>query len=380
MKQVTQIGYGIVSPIGMTAEETFSRLLGGESALRRWEGIMDIPEPFTASLLDENALAPEYGRLGLGPGYTLFEKRAILSAEMAIEKSGIDPSSDRVQFIVSTTKGNAELLDSRTRGNFPPERELPGAAARTIAGYFGNKRSPIVVSNACISGLSAQICGMRQLLSGCCDYVVIIGADVQSRFIISGFQSFKALSPEPCRPFDAARNGLNAGEASATIIYGLKEPAPDEWVLVRGAIRNDANHISGPSRTGEGSFRALDALGLDSASLAFVNVHGTATVYNDEMESIALDRAGLTGVPVNGLKGVFGHTMGAAGVLEVILSMMAADRGLILPMRGYSESGVSRPQNISAELRHTDLTSFVKLLSGFGGCNAAALFKKGGEA
>ena len=111
-----------------------------------------------------------------------------------------------------------------------------------------------------------------------------------------------------------------------------------------------------------------------------MNVHGTSTLYNDEMEAIAIDRAGLLNVPVNALKGTFGHTMGAAGILESILSMHAVDAGLVLPTRGFSERGVSRPVRVSAAAGQTDKRAFVKLLSGFGGVNGALLFRKGGAA
>ena len=96
------------------------------------------------------------------------------------------------------------------------------------------------------------------------------------------------------------------------------------------------------------------------------------------MESIALDRALLAQVPINGLKGYYGHTMGAAGVLETIISMRAVDDGVVLPTKGYSSLGVSRNINVSSRLRTTAARSFVKLLSGFGGCNAALLMTKGG--
>lgn len=150
-------------------------------------------------------------------------------------------------------------------------------------------------------------------------------------------------------------------------------------MLLRGAIRNDANHISGPSRTGEGSFRAIKVVlgDVEPEELALVSVHGTSTAYNDEMESIALTRAGLQNVPVNSLKGYFGHTMGAAGILETILSMASVDDGTVLGTRGYSECGVSCPLDISPEPRKTTKRAFAKLLSGFGGCNAAGIFVKG---
>jgi 3-oxoacyl-[acyl-carrier-protein] synthase-1 len=220
-------------------------------------------------------------------------------------------------------------------------------------------------------------------MSGQYDTAVVIGADVLSPFIVAGFQSLKALSDEQCRPFSANRKGLNLGEAAATVVYQIVDDNSDGWRMLAGAVRNDANHISGPSRTGEGSYQALTAvirdIGLSTNDLACLNVHGTSTLYNDEMESIAIDRAGLLDVPVNALKGIFGHTMGAAGILESIVSMLALDNGVVLPTRGYENCGVSRPVNVSASARPASGNSFIKLLSGFGGVNGALLFRKGGE-
>jgi 3-oxoacyl-[acyl-carrier-protein] synthase-1 len=119
---------------------------------------------------------------------------------------------------------------------------------------------------------------------------------------------------------------------------------------------------------------------VDKEELGFVSVHGTSTLYNDEMESIALDRAGLSEVPVCALKGTFGHTMGAAGILETILCMLALEEGIVLPTRGFETLGVSRPVKVSALEQRARGNSFIKLLSGFGGVNGAILLRKGGKA
>ena len=113
------------------------------------------------------------------------------------------------------------------------------------------------------------------------------------------------------------------------------------------------------------------------SDLAFVNVHGTATAYNDEMESIALTRAGLQHTPVNALKGYFGHTLGAAGILETIISLHTIRKGIIAATKGYAEQGTTQSLNISSVIRHTNKTQFIKLLSGFGGCNAAVRIECG---
>ena len=115
----------------------------------------------------------------------------------------------------------------------------------------------------------------------------------------------------------------------------------------------------------------------DTNDIAFLNAHGTATLFNDEMESVAIDRAGLNEVPVNSLKGYFGHTMGAAGVLETIISMQALDDGLVLGTKGFEHLGVSKHINVSAENKQTTKHAFVKMMSGFGGCNAAIVMAIG---
>ena len=377
---IVKVSDNIISPLGMSSTENYAAVKAGRSELKRRDGLWQLPEPFTASLMDHEAVNEIAAQRHIDDTYTFFEKMIILSAGKALEQTHIDPASEKVLFILSTTKGNVFLLDKREKG-FPSERVLLGVAARQMSEYFHNPNTPIVVSNACISGVCAQIQAMRELENGHFDYVVTVGADVQSPFIVSGFQSFKALSVEPCKPFDANRTGLNLGDAAATIIYTKKDSITDnDWVACRGAIRNDANHISGPSRTGEGSYRALRAVlgDLNPEKLAFINTHGTATPYNDEMESFAIERAGLAQIPVNGLKGYYGHTMGAAGILETILSMQAVDDNNILATKGFETIGVTHPLVLSNENKPTDKKAFIKLLSGFGGCNAALLMAKGG--
>ena len=248
------IADNITSPLGFTTEENYRAVKAGGSMLRRYDGKWGIPEPFTASLFTDE----QWGEMPGEGRFTRFERILIHSADEALHHTGVNPKSERVLFVVSTTKGNIELLDS-VEADFSRERVLPGYAARMVTAYFGNPNEPLVVSNACISGLSAQIAAARALESGHYDYAVVVGAEVQSKFIISGFQSFKALSPVACKPFDKERCGLNVGEAAACMIM-KRAVTHGGWCAVSGAIRNDANHISGPSRTGEGSYRALKAV------------------------------------------------------------------------------------------------------------------------
>ncbi|MBQ9338968.1 MAG: beta-ketoacyl synthase [Paludibacteraceae bacterium] len=314
------VGHSIISPLGEGTEANIEAVKAGRSGLKHYtERFADV-EPFCASLFD----TPQE-----------FVPLCIKSVKMAMDNSSIN--NDQTVFILSTAKG--DHLDLYT-------------PAQQIAASFGNRNQPIVVSNACTSGVSAQITAMRLLQSGMYQHAVVVGCDLQSRFIVSGFQAFKALSNEPCTPFDPNRKGLNLGEAAATIIYSRQQNGQQPyWTLKAGSIHNDANHISAPSRTGEGAYLCLkDVLnGVQPEEIALIGVHGTGTLYNDDMERIALQRAGLADIPMSILKPYFGHTMGAAGVLETIICAEMAFRSTL-------SNGKTR---------------IIKILSGFGGVNAA---------
>ncbi len=380
---IKKIGDNIVSPLGFTTEENWRNLLAGHSGQQPYEQGFSLPEPFCASVINNALLEKQFLALPNPHNirYTKMEKCALLSATDAIARAGIDAASSEVLFILSTTKGNVELL--RDLQGYEPERPYLWRSAQLIAQYFGNPNEPIVVSNACISGCAAQVVAQRQLEQGRYRYAVVIGADVLSQFIISGFQSFKALSPEPCRPFDAERTGLNLGEAAATLVFARADQSePTNLWLLNGALCNDANHISAPSRTAEGLVKAIQQILPDTATpdLAFVNAHGTATRYNDDMESVALQRCGLDQLPVNSLKGYFGHTLGAAGVVESIISCQEINNGTILPTRGFTTPGTVAPIQVATMQEKTDKPLFIKMISGFGGSNAALLFAKNNAA
>ena len=382
------ISTNITSPLGFTTEENYQAVLSGSSALKRYEGLWGLPEPFAASLFSE-----EQRRELAIEGYTFFEAIAIQSIREALTHISIDVASSRVVLILSTTKGNVESLP--LRGDLEGS-VFPSYAAHKISKAIGLVTKPIVVCNACVSGLSAQLLASHLLSAGFYDYAIVVGAEVQSKFIVSGFQSLKAVSEEPCRPFDIERNGLNPGEAAATIV--LKAPLQTSprggrlsaaqlpsssgegasWHLISFSTCNDAYHIVSPSPRGEGLTNAINAVmkGRDKSQLATVCVHGTATLYNDQMESKAIERAGLSDVPLSALKGYYGHTMGAAGVLETILTMRATDDGIVLGSKGFTEPGVSGKVSISNEPQKTEKTSFLKIMSGFGGNNVAALYAK----
>jgi 3-oxoacyl-[acyl-carrier-protein] synthase-1 len=250
--------------------------------------------------------------------------------------------------------------------------------ANVLKQHFNFKHTPIVLSNACISGLLAIIIAKRYIESGAYNNVIVCGGDILSEFTLSGFKSFNALSNEPSKPFDTNRVGINLGEAVSTILITNNKALakPYETQIISGFSANDANHISGPSRTGDGLFQCLNQLNVtNKTDIGFISAHGTATQFNDEMESIAIERAELSGVPVNSLKGYYGHTLGAAGVLETILSLESLKNQTLIKSEGFESLGVSGKISVIDSFEKKSFQSFIKTASGFGGCNAAALFR-----
>lgn len=375
---VVKIADSVLTSFGLGTEINYNSVKAGNSCLQRYEGKWRLPDPFVASFIDDDALNKLCDNLDINYDYSRLEQMAIVVTHDALKGLEIEITGNNVAFVFASAKGNVHLLES---GNVTSEELQMPAIARKIARWFGNNRPPFTVSNACISGVHAQIEAWRLLNSGSADIVVVVASDMLSPFIVSGFQSFKAVSDEFCRPFDEERLGLNLGEAAACAVYKrmkIEEAKRGSWSIAAGAVNNDAYHISHPSKTAEGSFLVLMAAleGCRKEEIAMINVHGTATMFNDEMEAVALKRTGLSTVPINSLKGYFGHTMGAAGLLETIITMAAMDDNTVLGTKGFKTIGVSRDVNIASENRSTTGMKFIKIISGFGGCNAGIRYER----
>ena len=307
--------------------------------------------------------------------YTCMERLVLATLGGVVARSGVTPADKRVLIVLATTKGEIGSLGSA------PERCDLNRTAEVVGRHFGAAHRPLLVSNACISGVSAIVIAARLIRSGRYDHVFVAGFDLLSDFIVSGFNAFKSVSPTLCRPYDAARDGLTLGEACGAVLLTRDRRLSATGVsVVGGGISNDANHISAPSRTGDGLWYAIRAAlaeaGTGAGEVGLVNTHGTATVYNDEMESKALHLAGLCGVPCNSLKPYFGHTLGASGVIESIVTVRELCEGTCFGVKGYAECGVPYPPDVSAAHREIRTDTALKTASGFGGCNAAVVFRR----
>ena len=368
MKNVWIAGDALVSPLGEGTEENFNALKNGSS------GVTSVHDP---ALSPNPIMAGKIERLQKQAGHTRFEEMCIRAIDLVLTNSKVDPG--RTLFILSSTKGNIRFLESGQTNH--PRIHLP-ATAKFLQTMFGFKKN-IVVSNACISGVMALIVAKRFLQSEHFDHALVIGADELSPFVVSGFQSLNALSEEACKPFDASRKGINLGEAAAAVLLSVDPGSLGVKAKVKilgSGLSNDANHISGPSRTGEELCFAIDTALKESElspnQIDFISAHGTATLYNDEMETKAFALAGLSATAVNSLKGYYGHTLGAAGVLETIISVQCLLKDTLIPCLGFQQGGTSQALEVIQKVETKPLRTFLKTASGFGGCNAAIVLQK----
>ena len=212
----------IISSLGFTTKENFNSMLADKI------GIVSINDPqyylqrFFASMIDETRLNNEFDiiakKYSNSNSFTKLEKMLILSVCNALSKTNIDITSSRTGIILSTTKGNINLLSNNEKENYEHNRVLLWKLGEIIQNFFSNPNKVIVISNACISGVLAINTAAMHIESGQFDNVVVTGGDIVSRFVVSGFMSFMSLSPTACKPFDKGRDGLSLGEAAGTVI------------------------------------------------------------------------------------------------------------------------------------------------------------------
>lgn len=348
----------IISPLGDTAESNFEALLNDRTGVAMHKTIGPAGEDACLSLF--NGIS--------APGK--FRELLHQCLQGIADRSSKDLVTDpRTQVLVSTTKGDID-------GNIS---KAISAELEVLQSTFKLANKPYAISNACISGVLAINNGANMIRAGLYDHVIVIGVDVVSQFVLNGFSSLHAVSDTYCAPYDKDRKGINLGEGAAGVLLSNDKEVFAQAPLkhLAGTSSNDANHISGPSRTGEGLHRSVERslknAGITIDQVDHISAHGTATLFNDEMESIAFERSNANNIPVHSLKGYFGHTLGAAGTIETAICLQSLRNGTMIKSRGYQEQGTTRALNILTEHTQQPIKTILKTASGFGGCNATLL-------
>lgn len=376
MREAYITHHNIISSLGFTSEANFDQLIQAKSGIKKHQ--RENNEVYFSSKVDKEKLNSEFKKIGDTESYTTLEKMMILSVNSILSSSNYKITK-RTGLIIATTKGNIDTLSPSSKFYKDSKRSYLYELGNQINDFFDFKNEAIVLSNACVSGILAVSVAQRFINDGAYDEVIIVSGDLVSEFILSGFTSFQAISNEPCKPYSIKRKGITIGEAVASVLVTSKKKKNAIQVLGTGSC-NDANHISGPSRTGEGlvmSVRsALNEAKIKTHEIDYISAHGTATNFNDEMEAVAFSRLKMLETPINSLKGFYGHTLGTSGLLESIIGIKSLEKNTLIGSLGFDELGVSECINVIKKTEKKELNIFLKTASGFGGCNTAVIFKK----
>ena len=375
----------VFTALGDGLSVNWERMLKGECGLRTLQRISsDKPEIRVGGEITRES----FGGAAFNPETLAFDL-AVKVGRRVLDKAGglvsdIEPS--RLGLILSTTKGEMAAFENLFIHNKFDFNFNAYHLAQNLARELAVPGPVWAVSNACASGLVAIIQAAWLIKWGQADVMLVIGVDTLTEFVLEGFNCLRALSPNPCRPFDESRDGITLGDGVGVLLLVRPDlvSGPPKAVLSGWGISNDANHITGPSRTGLGLKlalnQALNQAKLEKSDIACLNAHGTATMFNDETESQAyFDWFGPDGPCISAFKGYIGHTLGAAGLIETALCLMTFEDNLVPGTLGFSCLGVTKPLRIVAEkTRLKQVDHIVTAKAGFGGVNAALVLTRGG--
>ncbi len=391
--RVALTGFGIVCAVGRSVAEAWPRIVAGERGIGPVT-LFDVSGQRSSIAAEVKGLAlppPHSREVSGGAPWSRTDAMALSAVREAMEQAGLDPKKHRVGLVVGgTTGGMYETEQLLARMHADPSQRVPNpemlahplsATADRLSGAVGPFARARTVCSACSSGANAFAIGAAWLRLGVVDAVVVGGTDGLCRLTYTGFNALGAIDPEPARPFHAKRRGLTIGEGAGFAVLELPDAARRRGTtwdveLVGVGITSEAHHITNPSEDGALAARAIERAlqsgGIDPGAVDYVNAHGTATPLNDAMESRAIERAlgnGVARAYVSSTKAVMGHTLGAAGAIEAIVSALTIRDGRIPPTAGLGEVDPKCAQlrHVPAEGASADVRIALSNAFGFGG-------------
>ena len=394
-------GLGLVTPLGAGVEETWGRLVRGDRAIR--------PVTLFETQGQRASVAGEVGVVDLPSAppdvvgaWSRTSGMALSAAGEAMRMARLPVGAPRVGLAVGSTTGGmfeTERLLAMLHGEPQCRRSLVGMLSHPLTatgdrlderlGPFARVRT---LSSACSSGANAIAVAGGWLLSGEVDAVVAGGSDGLCRLTLSGFNAIAALDPEPCRPFDRRRRGTNLGEGAGFLVIERAETARARGAspvaeLAGWALGSEGHHITHPAPDGAivASLieRALDRARMHPRDVDYVNAHGTGTLANDRMEAAALRLAlgdDVGRIPVSSSKGQIGHTLGAAGAIEAVITALVVARRTVVPTAGLDEPdaslGLVHVPHVGREVSR--VRAALSNAFGFGGMDTVLVFAPAG--
>lgn len=380
------------SALGQGLEATAQGLLDGRSALR--------PCDFADAALDTYiGRAPGVGDHAITGPLAAYDCRNNRLAQMALDGDGFITAvgaaverhgADRVALIVGTSTSGIREGEKAFAHRQPETGKLPPdfrfyethdhhSLAGFVQAYLGLEGPALTVSTACSSSAKVFADAAQMIEAGFCDAAVVGGADSLCLLTLYGFNSLELLDPAPCRPNDSGRGGISIGEAAGFALLERSDRISDETIaLVLGyGESTDAYHMSAPHPDGLGaelSMRAaLERAGLKPDQVGYINQHGTGTRQNDRAEDIAITQVFGEGMLCSSTKGATGHTLGAAGILEIAICCLAIERGFLPGNVNLQEADPDFRSRIVAKTEPGRIDSALNNSFGFGGSNCSIL-------
>ena len=387
-------GVGILSAIGTNAQQTLQSLSECRSGVTQIKELDTIyKDDFVAGAVDcsNQELSDLLGSLDNNAYYTRTSLLGTIAAREAFRSAGItDPSDMRTGIVSASATGGMDESELYYRylskNQFIWAHQVADSTEK-IADYLNITDYAATISTACSSSSNAIIFGARLIKNDMLDRVLVGGTDALSKFVLNGFRSLMILDTDPCRPFDRDRKGLNLGEGAGYLVLESenaitkhkKEPLCE---LAGYANTNDAFHQASSSPDGKGASmamsKAIESCGLDADDIDYINAHGTGTDNNDLSEGLALKRVFNPRIPAfSSTKSFTGHTFGAAGAIEAVLSVLAIKHRIIYPNLNFSSPMEELELSPVTELiRDVDIKHVLSNSFGFGGNNSTLIFSR----
>jgi 3-oxoacyl-(acyl-carrier-protein) synthase len=373
MKPVWITEADVVTSIGNSLEATWDAAMKGKRG-------MEPISRFSAKAYGEQIAA-------LIDDLTWTSERSIIDELLNRLLSGKQSIPSDTALITATTKLGIDNLERRRRGESVRVGDiLPSSMPEMVSTKLGIRKRGFNISASCASSTIAIAEASGMIATGMAEAVLVCCADVITEFIFSGFSALKIVSPFPCRPFDRDRSGITLGDGAAMLLLMSEDRAKKEGrscqAVIRGwGVANDAFHITSPVEDGSGLVaaigKAIKRAALRADDIPAVSAHGTGTIYNDLMELKAFNQVfGGRKMPIYSVKGSIGHTLGAAGGIEVSLATKALAVQIIPPTAGFENPEEGAEGRISSRPAPFKGNYMLTTNSGFGGINAAIILQK----
>jgi 3-oxoacyl-(acyl-carrier-protein) synthase len=394
-EKVVVTGIGIISAMGNNVAETLLSVEERRTGIGQMHFINTRHKDYpVGEVKAANEKLGEMAGLNAGTKATRTTLLGIIAAREAFQNAGItDVNEYRTGLISATSVGGMGVTETHYKDYLDPEKTGDylgyiathecGDSTQSIADALGIHEHLSTISTACSSSANSIMLGARLIKHGLLDRVVVGGSDSLSKFTINGFMTLMILDKELCKPFDGQRKGLNLGEGAGFIVLESERAARGKTILCELSgygNANDAYHQTASSPDGEGAYLAMEKAfrvsGLKPSDIDYINAHGTGTEVNDASEGTAIQRMFGDHVPsISSTKAFTGHTLGACGGIEAVLSVLAIRHQLVFPNLHYSHQ---MPElNFSPEtslLKNKKIKHVLSNSFGFGGNTSALIF------